>query len=124
MKLSIKAWLALLAIGAILFIGLGATTIVGWEYSNSSAFCSEACHTAHPEEPPECRRGISAEGQTSLTVIAHLVTRGSLYNYRSDRWVYPLLSVFDGSLGIVREKRPPPWKQLAKIHLLALPRPS
>jgi len=51
MKLSIKAWLALLAIGSIVFIGLGATTIVGWEYSNSSAFCSEVCHTAHPEEP-------------------------------------------------------------------------
>jgi hypothetical protein len=42
MRLGIKAWLALLAIGAIVFIGLGATTIVGWEYSNSSAFCSEA----------------------------------------------------------------------------------
>jgi len=51
MKLTGKAWLAILTIGAMVFIGLGASAIVAWEYSNSSEFCAEACHSAHPEEP-------------------------------------------------------------------------
>ena len=29
---------------------LGAAGIVGWEYSNSNAFCATMCHNVHPEE--------------------------------------------------------------------------
>jgi len=29
---------------------LGAAGIVGWEYSNSDAFCANMCHSVHPEE--------------------------------------------------------------------------
>jgi hypothetical protein len=28
-----------------------AAGIVGWEYSNSNAFCTNMCHAVHPEEP-------------------------------------------------------------------------
>ena len=38
-------------VGAIVFVLLGAGGIVGWEYSNSDAFCSNMCHSVHPEEP-------------------------------------------------------------------------
>lgn len=30
---------------------LGAGGIVAWEYSNSNAFCTNNCHSVHPEEP-------------------------------------------------------------------------
>jgi len=33
------------------FILLGVITIQVWEYSNSVAFCTNACHDVHPEEP-------------------------------------------------------------------------
>ena len=32
---------------AVLTIG----GIAGWEYTNSNAFCTNACHAVHPEEP-------------------------------------------------------------------------
>ena len=38
-------------LGLIAFAVLGAGTIVGWEYSNSNAFCANMCHEVHPEEP-------------------------------------------------------------------------
>lgn len=38
-------------LGLIAFAVLGAGTIVGWEYSNSNAFCANMCHAVHPEEP-------------------------------------------------------------------------
>jgi nitrate/TMAO reductase-like tetraheme cytochrome c subunit len=44
------------AVLALVLVGLGvavATTagIAAWEYSNSNAFCTNACHAVHPEEP-------------------------------------------------------------------------
>jgi hypothetical protein len=33
------------------FVVLGIAAILVWEYSNSVAFCSNACHDVHPEEP-------------------------------------------------------------------------
>lgn len=54
MKIGIKR-LALgmtttVALGAIVFALLGVGGIVAWEYSNSNAFCSNSCHSVHPEE--------------------------------------------------------------------------
>jgi hypothetical protein len=43
----------ILAAGAmsVLFVVLGVIAIQAWEYSNSVAFCTTACHDVHPEEP-------------------------------------------------------------------------
>src|SRR5512132_453766 len=38
-------------VGLIAVAILGAGGIVAWEYSNSNAFCTNACHAVHPEEP-------------------------------------------------------------------------
>jgi hypothetical protein len=38
-----------LALGA--FVVMTGVGIVGWEYSNSDTFCTNACHAVHPEEP-------------------------------------------------------------------------
>jgi nitrate/TMAO reductase-like tetraheme cytochrome c subunit len=43
------------AIGTLVAVGIGlavigAVGIVGWEYSNSDAFCASMCHSVHPEE--------------------------------------------------------------------------
>jgi hypothetical protein len=40
----------------VVLVGIGvaivaAGGIVGWEYSNSNAFCANVCHSVHPEEP-------------------------------------------------------------------------
>jgi len=35
-----------IAVGMVTAVG-----IVAWEYSNSNAFCTNACHAVHPEEP-------------------------------------------------------------------------
>ncbi len=35
----------------LIFILLGVIAIQVWEYSNSVAFCTNACHDVHPEEP-------------------------------------------------------------------------
>jgi nitrate/TMAO reductase-like tetraheme cytochrome c subunit len=42
--------LTLLVVGISLTL-LAAGGIVAWEYSNSNAFCTNACHAVHPEEP-------------------------------------------------------------------------
>jgi hypothetical protein len=42
---------ALVVVGALALMTLGAGGIVAWEYSNSDAFCTNACHAVHPEEP-------------------------------------------------------------------------
>jgi hypothetical protein len=39
-----------IAIAIIALIILAPVSIVTWEYSNSDAFCSNACHSVHPEE--------------------------------------------------------------------------
>ena len=41
---------ATMVVGAIAFLVLGVGGIVGWEYSNSDAFCTNMCHSVHPEE--------------------------------------------------------------------------
>lgn len=41
----------LLVVGVIVVAALTAGSIVGWEYSNSNAFCTNVCHNVHPEEP-------------------------------------------------------------------------
>src|SRR5664279_3711552 len=38
-------------VGVIALAVLTAGGIVGWEYSNSNAFCTNMCHSVHPEEP-------------------------------------------------------------------------
>jgi hypothetical protein len=38
----------LLGLGALALVGVAG--IVGWEYSNSNAFCANVCHSVHPEE--------------------------------------------------------------------------
>src|SRR6185295_19364595 len=48
LMLGTVATLVLIGIGAAV---LGAAGIVAWEYSNSNAFCTNACHAVHPEEP-------------------------------------------------------------------------
>jgi len=40
-----------IAIGLIGVAALTAAGIAGWEYSNSNAFCTNTCHSVHPEEP-------------------------------------------------------------------------
>jgi nitrate/TMAO reductase-like tetraheme cytochrome c subunit len=40
--------LVVIAIAAAVVVAAG---IVGWEYSNSNAFCTNVCHSVHPEEP-------------------------------------------------------------------------
>ncbi|MFV2056866.1 MAG: NapC/NirT family cytochrome c, partial [Thiohalomonadales bacterium] len=42
------AILGSLALGFMLF---GAVSVTVWEYTNSDAFCANACHGVHPEEP-------------------------------------------------------------------------
>jgi hypothetical protein len=39
-----------LVVGGLALAALGAAGIVGWEYSNSDAFCANVCHAVHPEE--------------------------------------------------------------------------
>ncbi len=40
-----------IVVGAVALAVLAAGGIVGWEYSNSDAFCTNVCHSVHPEEP-------------------------------------------------------------------------
>lgn len=42
--------LIILAVLAAAFLVTGAVGVAGWEYTNSDAFCSNACHDVHPEE--------------------------------------------------------------------------
>jgi NapC/NirT cytochrome c family, N-terminal region len=42
---------ATLVVAAIALAMLGTGGIVAWEYSNSDAFCTNMCHSVHPEEP-------------------------------------------------------------------------
>jgi len=44
-------WLLYLGAVGAGFVLVGATTITAWEYTNSNAFCANACHSVHPEEP-------------------------------------------------------------------------
>jgi nitrate/TMAO reductase-like tetraheme cytochrome c subunit len=39
-----------IVLGIVALMVLGAGGIVAWEYSNSDAFCANACHSVHPEE--------------------------------------------------------------------------
>ncbi len=43
--------LILLGVLAIGFMILGGISVATWEYTNSDAFCANACHAVHPEEP-------------------------------------------------------------------------
>ena len=40
-----------IVLGLVALAVLAAGGIVGWEYSNSNAFCTNVCHAVHPEEP-------------------------------------------------------------------------
>ncbi len=33
----------------VIFALMGTAGVATWEYSNSDAFCTEACHNVHPE---------------------------------------------------------------------------
>jgi hypothetical protein len=39
-----------LAFLALVFVLLGTAGVATWEYTNSNAFCTQACHAVHPEE--------------------------------------------------------------------------
>jgi nitrate/TMAO reductase-like tetraheme cytochrome c subunit len=52
---------ATIVIGAVALALLGVGGIVGWEYSNSDAFCANACHSVHPEETLAHNRSFHAE---------------------------------------------------------------
>jgi len=41
--------LGTLLAAAVIFTLVGAAGVATWEYSNSDAFCTEACHSVHPE---------------------------------------------------------------------------
>ena len=52
-------------IGTLVAVGIGlavigAVGIVGWEYSNSDAFCANVCHRVHPEESVIHRESVHA----------------------------------------------------------------
>ena len=52
--MKIERWaggIAFLLVVGLGLAALGAGSIVAWEYSNSDAFCTNACHAVHPEEP-------------------------------------------------------------------------
>src|SRR5512140_2982143 len=40
-----------IVVGVIVIAAVTAAGIVGWEFSNSNAFCTNMCHAVHPEEP-------------------------------------------------------------------------
>ena len=52
MAFSGKIWrfLCVAVVLIVVFIFLGAASIATWEYTNSNAFCADACHNVHPEE--------------------------------------------------------------------------
>ena len=49
-KKAIPLTLAGLVVLGLIFAAVGTVSVVGWEYSQSDAFCTEACHDVHPEE--------------------------------------------------------------------------
>lgn len=56
------------AIGTLVAVGIGlavlaAVGIVGWEYSNSDAFCANVCHQVHPEESIIHKQSVHARVQ-------------------------------------------------------------
>jgi hypothetical protein len=50
-KRKVLAGAAVAVVGVLALAALGAGGILGWEYSNSDAFCTNTCHAVHPEEP-------------------------------------------------------------------------
>ena len=40
-----------IVIGLLVVAAVTALGITGWEYSNSNSFCTNVCHSVHPEEP-------------------------------------------------------------------------
>ena len=50
-KFTLKTIIISIAILAIAFALLAGISVATWEYSNSDAFCSNACHDVHPQEP-------------------------------------------------------------------------
>ena len=53
MVMHLNARNILIACGVIgvVFLLLGGVSVATWEYTNSDAFCSNACHQVHPQEP-------------------------------------------------------------------------
>ena len=51
LNITTKTVLVGIAIFLVAFMILGSVSVVGWEFSNSNWFCSNACHQVHPEEP-------------------------------------------------------------------------
>ena len=54
---------ATVVVGGIALALLGAVGIVGWEYSNSDAFCANVCHSVHPEESSSHKTALHARVQ-------------------------------------------------------------
>ena len=50
-RLTFKTALVGIGLFLVAFVVLGSVSVVGWEFSNSNWFCSNACHQVHPEEP-------------------------------------------------------------------------
>ncbi len=49
-RLSLKKMVVTVLLLGLLFLALAAAGVATWEYTNSDAFCSNACHSVHPEE--------------------------------------------------------------------------
>ena len=66
-----------LSVGAgLLLTALAVGGISAWEYSNSDAFCTNACHAVHPEEPESHR--VSAHARVHC-VECHIGRLGTLH---------------------------------------------
>lgn len=66
------------ALSLVAFVLLGTATVAGWEYSNSDAFCANACHGVHPEEPYAHQMGHHAHVACVECHIGRLPTFASL----------------------------------------------
>ena len=71
-------WTLLTGMAFILgFIALAIAGIQVWEWSNSTSFCSNACHDVHPEEPAAYQDSYHARVKC---VECHMSRVGTLYN--------------------------------------------
>ena len=60
------------------FVVLGVIAIQVWEYSNSVAFCANACHDVHPEEIPAYQDSYHANDPTRHCHRPHQYTPARL----------------------------------------------
>ncbi len=80
MKINVKWRVILLGIAAfaVAYVVVGAASVAAWEYTNSDAFCSNACHGVHPEEPYAHQQSHHAEVACVECHIGRLSTFASI----------------------------------------------